>query len=104
MSDLKICSKCHQAKEAMTDYYLCSGRWRSECKMCTIKRNVRYQKKIKAWKYRYVDDDTRRLYMREYYAQNKEKFAQYRTEFKERYPEYYKEYFRARKEKKNAKR
>lgn len=104
MSDLKICSKCHQAKEAMRDFYLCSGRWRSECKACTIKRNVRYQKKTKAWKYRYVDDDTRRLYMREYYEKNKDKFAQYRAEFKERYPEYYKEYFRARKEKKNAKR
>ncbi len=104
MSDLKICSKCHQAKEAMRDFYLCSGRWRSECKACTIKRNVRYQKKIKAWKHRYVDDDARRLYMREYYDKNKEKFAKYRSEFKERYPEYYKEYFRERKEKKNAKR
>ncbi len=99
MSDLKICSQCHQAKEAVMDFYLCSGRWRSECKMCTIKRNVRYQRKTKAWKHRYVDDDTRRLYMREYYDKNKAKFAQYRAEFKARYPEYYKEYFRKRKEK-----
>lgn len=87
----------------MRDYYLCAGRWRSECKMCTIKRNVRYQKKTKAWKHRYVDDDARRLYMREYYAQNREKFAKYRAEFKERYPDYYKDYFRARKEKNSAK-
>lgn len=40
--------------------------------------------------------------MRDYYEKNKDKFAKYRTEFKERYPEYYKQYFRARKEKKNA--
>lgn len=98
MSDLKICSQCHRAKEPDRDFYLCSGRWRSECKMCTIKRNVRYQRKVKAWKHRYVDDDTRRLYMREYYDKNKEKFAKYRSEFKERYPEYYKDYFRKRKE------
>lgn len=99
MSDLKICSQCHQAKEPMMDFYLCSGRWRSECKMCTIKRNVRYQRKVKAWKHRYVDDDTRRQYMRDYYDKNKEKFARYREEFRSRNPEYYKEYFRKRKEK-----
>lgn len=98
MDDYKICSKCHQAKIAIMDFYMCAGRWRSECKACTIKRNVRYQRKVKAWKYRYVDDDTRRLYMREYYNQNKEKFAKYRSEFRIRYPEYYKQYFRKRKE------
>lgn len=99
MSEYKICSKCHEAKEATTDFYLCSGKWRSECKACTIKRNVRYQRKTQAWKYRYVDDDERRHYMREYYANNKEKFAKYRADFKDRYPEYYKEYFRNRKDK-----
>ncbi len=102
MDDLKICSKCHQAKIAKMDFYLCAGRWRSECKMCTIKRNVRYQKKVKAWKHRYVDDDTRKLYMRDYYEKHKTKFAQYRAEFRLRYPEYYKEYFRNRKNKKNG--
>jgi hypothetical protein len=100
MNELKICSKCQQSKASTTEYYLCSGRWRSECKVCTIKRNVKYQKKTKAWKHRYVDDDTRRLYMREYYAKNKGKFAHYRSEFSKRHPDYYKAYFRNRKEKK----
>lgn len=99
MRDFKICSQCHQAKESVTDFYLCAGRWRSECKACTIKRNVRYQKRVKAWKHRYVDDDSRRLYMRDYYNKNKERFAKYRSEFKNRYPDYYKDYFRKRKEK-----
>lgn len=102
MIDYKICSKCHQAKEAKVDFYLCAGKWRSECRMCTIKRNVRYQRKVQAWKHRYVDDDSRRLYMREYYDKNKDKFAHYREEFRERHPEYYKEYFRKKKEKKNG--
>lgn len=103
MSDLKICSKCNKAKKATQDFYLCSGRWRSECKKCTVKRNVKYQRKIRAWKTRYVDDEARRAYMRDYYAKNKEKFAQYREEFRERYPDYYTLYFRARREKRNGK-
>jgi len=103
MSDLKICSKCHQTKETDRDFYLCSGSRRSECKACTIKRNVRYQRKVKSWKNRYEDNEARRTYMREYYDKNRDKFSQYRAEFRERYPDYYKEYFRDRKEKKNAK-
>jgi len=100
MSDLKICTKCHKAKNYLNDFYKCLGKSRSECKKCTVKRNVKYQNKTKAWKYRYGDDDTRRLYMREYYNKNKEKFAQYRENFRNRYPKYYKDYFRKRKEKK----
>ena len=99
MDDLKVCSRCRKKKQAEKDFYLCSGKWRSECKECTIKRNVKYQRKIRSWEYRDVDNDGRRSYMREYYANNKEKFAKYRADFKERYPEYYKEYFRNRKDK-----
>lgn len=99
ISELKICSKCHKAKDAMRDYYMCQGKWRSECKACTIKRNVRYQRTVRAWKGRSEDPDARNEYMRDYYSKNKEKFAKYRQEFKERYPEYHKEYYRKRKEK-----
>lgn len=98
MIDMKICSQCYECKLIDGEYYLWQGRPRSECKRCTIKRNVRYQKRVKAWRHRYVDEEARRLYMREYYNQNKEKFAKYRSEFKARNPEYYKEYFRKRKE------
>lgn len=99
MNDMKVCSKCHEEKELRQDFYMCAGRWRSECKKCTIKRNVRYQRKVKSWKYRYSDDISRKLYMRTYYGKNKEKFAKYRADFRTRFPEYYKEYFRKRKEK-----
>lgn len=95
----KICSLCKKSKDMNKDFYLCTGKYRSECKECTKKRNVRYQRKVKAWKYRYIDDETRRHYMREYYDKNKERFARYRSEFRARFPEYYKEYFRRRKEK-----
>jgi len=97
VSDLKICSKCNKAKIAYMDFYMCQGKWRSECKMCTIKKNVRYQKSVKAWKHRFIDNEEQRSYMVEYYAKNKEKFAGYRKKFKEKYPDYYKEYSRKRK-------
>ena len=104
MSELKVCKHCHEAKEPIKDFYLCSGRWRSECKACTIKKNVSYQKRVKAWRYRYADTETRKTYMRKYYEKNKNKFAKYRTDFKQRHPGYYQDYFRSRKEKDDAKR
>lgn len=99
MAEIKICSKCNQAKETWQDFYFCKGKMRSECKMCTVKRNVRYQRKVKAWKFRYVDNDQQRSYMVEYYRKNKERFAEYRKKFKEKYPDYYKDYARNRKNK-----
>jgi hypothetical protein len=47
--------------------------------------------------HRFVDDDEKRSYMVEYYAKNKENFAEYRRKFKKKYPDYYKEYSRKRK-------
>ena len=77
-----------------SDFYLCQGKPRSECKQCTIDKNIRYQKRVKAWKHRFINDEERRSYMTEYYAKNKEKFAEYRLTFKKKYPEYHKEYSR----------
>jgi len=94
---LKICATCKQPKEEHA-FYFSRGRPRSECKYCTIKRNVRYQKKNQVWKSRETDEETRKAYMRNYYEKNKDKFAKYRAEFRIRHPEYYKEYFRRRKE------
>ncbi len=95
---LKICSKCKKEKEVQ-DFYSCAGKWRSECKKCTIKRNVKYQRRVRAWRTRYGGDDERREYMRTYYAQNKDKFAEYRKRFVEKYPDYYTQYCRRKKEK-----
>ncbi len=97
--EVKKCSKCSKEKDISKEFYLCAGKLRSECKSCTIKRNVRYQKRVNAWRTRYGCDDERRQYMREYYAKNKDKFAEYRRKFVEKYPDYYTQYFRRRKEK-----
>lgn len=102
MSELKICSRCNTAKRADADFYLCQGKSRSECKSCTIKKNVKYQRKVKAWKYRFVENDEKRSYMVDYYHRNKEKFAEYRRKFREKYPDYHREYARKRKEEQNA--
>lgn len=97
---LKICSKCRQSKDAYLDYYGNQGNMRSECKSCTIKRNVKRQKLLQSWKYRFADEVSRKEYAKEYYAKNRERFAQYRAEFKKRNPEYYKMYSRNKKNKK----
>jgi hypothetical protein len=96
--DMKICSKCDGAKSASKDFYVCQGKYRSECKVCTIAKNTVYQRRVQPWKNRYVDNEEQRSYMVEYYAKNKEKFAEYRRKFKEKYPEYHKEYARKRKD------
>ena len=99
MDQTKNCSKCRKQKILHLDFYMCKGRYRSECKACTIKRNVAHQKEKRTWLDREVDEEARKAYMREYYAENKGKFAEYRKVFRMKYPEYYKEYFRKRKEK-----
>lgn len=96
-SDLKICSRCNRAKHGEDDFYMCQGKYRSECKACTIKKNVRYQQKTKSWRYRFVDNDEKRPYMADYYANHKKEFAEYRRKFLERNPDYHKEYARKRK-------
>ncbi len=99
MSNIKICSCCYEPKLSLKDFYLCSGKWRSECKACTIRRNSRYQRLNESWKTRFPDDESRREYMRTYYKNNKDRFAKYREDFRLRYPDYYREYFRNRKNK-----
>lgn len=94
MSEFKTCSQCHVAKELPISFYICAGKFRSECKACTVKKNVQYNKNVRAWRQRYVSDEARKLYMRQYYDKNRAKFAVYRSKFKSRYPNYYREYFR----------
>jgi len=99
MYDMKICTRCGIEKDLYTCYYMCSGKWKSECKMCTIKIVSRDQKKKGSWRYREIDLDSRRDYMRLYRELNKEKFIEYRKRFNARHPDYYKEYHRRQKEK-----
>lgn len=95
--ELKICSRCNCAKIASTSFYRCQGKMRSECKACTISKNVRYQKQTQAWMHRFVDEEGKRSYMVDYYSKNKAKFVEYRRKFRERNPDYYKDYTRRRK-------
>jgi len=101
MDEMKICSQCNEAKIKRLDFYFCVNQYRSECKVCTIKKNGQHQRKVKTWKKRNGEDDALKIYRRDYYAKNKEKFAKYREEFNERFPQYYKDYYRKRKETKN---
>lgn len=96
VNNLKICSKCNTAKDS-DSFYSSKGKIRSECKACTIKKNVYYQKKTKSWKNRFIDSDEKRSYMVDYYAKNRDKFAEYRKTFREKHPEYFKLYSRKRK-------
>lgn len=82
----KKCSKCKRFK-VYEDFYFSKGRYRSECKVCTVKmvsKNKRMKRKdIKI---------ENRGYRLEYYANNREKFREYRQRFKERHPDYYRVY------------
>lgn len=103
MHDLKTCTRCHEEKQKESHFYKCNGKFRSECKACTIQRNTEYQQTSETWQQRHRASVSRRIYMRNYYATNKEKYTQYRKEFKLRNPDYYKKYFQKRPRKNNAK-
>lgn len=88
---LKKCKRCGLLKSE-GDFYSSRGKTRGECKKCTIKKNVRYQQKTEAWKHRWVNGDSTKSYLRDYYEKNKDKYRAYRKKFKEENPWYYKEY------------
>ena len=87
---MKVCSRCQERKLLRTDFYMCSGRYRSECKKCSSKFAVIRQRETEAWKTRFATHEERKSYANQYYAKNKDKFAEYRRRFKERHPDYYK--------------
>lgn len=86
MLNERKCCRCKRFK-SFEDFYFSKGRYRYECKKCTIRNVCRKQReKRKAFQ------TENRSYMVEYYAANKEKFAEYRRRFKERHPNYFREY------------
>lgn len=88
----KACTTCFILK-SLDQFYRCSGILRGECKECVIKKNIANQHKTKPWRNNKIDKEKRRKYQREYYANNKQRFAKYRSDFKDRHPNYYKEYY-----------
>ena len=91
MIDFKICSKCGVRKDAVLDFYMCSGKWRSDCKVCTIRANIKYQRKVRLNLTPKQRHD-KRVYMREYYALNPDRFQTYRETFCKKNPDYYRDY------------
>lgn len=93
----KRCSKCRKNKDRETDFYHYIGKCRGECKKCTIRHNIAYQKRTKAWKRRdKLNDAERSDYFKQYYQKNKDKFKKYQLKFKLENPGYHKEYLRRR--------
>lgn len=88
----KRCSCCKTEKPIKTDFYFSKGKIRSECKKCTIHRNIIYQRKAKTWKKRSSENSYDREYARQYYQDHKEAFSEYRRTFLERHPGYYRAY------------
>lgn len=87
----KRCTRCKQSK-ALSEYYVCLDRPRSECKECTLKHQKERKDNGLLWKQREENKDTVRLYSREYYQGHKEEYKGYRVAFNERHPDYYKNY------------
>lgn len=95
MSDgKKICKQCNAKKDPFKDFYSSLGKFRRECKACTIKNNTTYAKNTQAWKKRKVDPQEIREYFRDYYQRNQKKFIEYRQTFKNKHPNYYQTYIR----------
>lgn len=93
----KTCSVCRQLKDEATEFYCYKGNYRGNCKTCHVKKSVIYQRENETWKNKFIDDEHRVHYLRDYYAKNKEKFAEYRRIYKEKHPDYHKDYARKRK-------
>lgn len=86
MPEYKQCRLCNRIR-SLSEYYVCMGWKRTECKDCTKTINSLYQKKKKVWLTK-----ARLVYNRRYYRKNPEKMARYRRDFRERHPGYHKQY------------
>lgn len=90
VSKKKFCKLCLTEKE-ITDFYFYKTYARSECKSCSKKKNAIYQKKREGWRSKFATVEEKRAYMRQYYADNKEKYREYRETFSSKHPNYLRE-------------
>lgn len=86
-NDHKVCSSCKKKKILSMDFYLVSGKYKSACKACVIKRNGVYQKKMRPLRTK-AQKKRKRAYSRAYYEKNKDVFMKYRQTFREKHPGY----------------
>ena len=91
---MKMCSRCEEVKCKITDFYMCAGKFRSECKACTIKKNISYQQEKKKIPQDQIKLMKREAYMKSYYAQEnvRKKYVHYRKKFRDKHPGYFKIY------------
>lgn len=95
-NNIKVCSKCKLELE-LDNFYLCgkdknAPYYKSECKKCSIERNLIYQKLHKKKK---TLTKKQRDAAKTYYKQNKERWKLYRQRFLEKHPGYYKSYLQS---------
>lgn len=91
MTEGKSCTVCGEYKE-LSFFYLCGETYRSDCKVCTIRRNTEYSKRTVKQKSP-ESQKAKRAYYRLYYAKNKMKFYAYRKKFLEKNPGYNQQYY-----------
>lgn len=85
----KTCIKCKVEKESPADFYKQKDYIRNICRECFKKITRIQSEKRKLLK---KEANPNYSYSREYYAKNKEKFAEYRRRFLEKNPGYMKRF------------
>ncbi len=91
MTKKRECSFCFKSK-LLSEFYVCSGVVRPECKACTKEKRRIYVEKMRQVDENYPNCPKLADYRRKYYNDNKEKFAKYRAEFNARNPKYFDKY------------
>lgn len=98
MTTTKLCKNCNTEKE-VTCFYAHKGKPRYHCKECLKTYSKAYREKT-----RLTDEqkEQRKLYLRNYYQQNKDKFIEYRKTLNEKHPNYHTQYARRNRTKKKT--
>ena len=78
------CTKCHQVKSIAENFYSHKGYTRKRCKTCFVAHVKKYYEEC--WDEEHIK--RKKEYMKQYYQDNKEKFAESQKRFKDRNPGY----------------
>lgn len=90
--ETRPCSKCGTVKP-ITEFYVCAGCRRHECKSCTIDYVTEWKQRNHY--YQNTKNSPKRIaYRLKYYQDNKEKILKYSREWRKKHLEYFKEYYR----------
>jgi len=95
----RMCSKCQRLLDARLDFYFYKGKPRGNCKKCCIAYVSARQKALGPKKLDYFQHLAKCEAARQYYQDNKEKYAKYRATFLAKHPGYFKDYYEKHKQK-----